>query len=80
MTKGDMYTPLEWECHFGHKFTASPRLILHGGHWCPECEPTPWNYSEIARVNPFFAQVWYANHTPDEKLYYDESIFKEFNE
>ncbi|MBE6209494.1 MAG: NAD(P)-dependent oxidoreductase [Rikenellaceae bacterium] len=80
MTTGDMYTPLEWECHFGHKFTASPRLILHGGHWCPECEPTPWNYSEIARVNPFFAQVWYANHSPSEKLYYDEDIFKEFNE
>ncbi|MBQ8864382.1 MAG: NAD(P)-dependent oxidoreductase [Rikenellaceae bacterium] len=78
MTPGDLTTPLEWRCHFGHTFKASPRLILHGGHWCPDCEPVPWNYSEIARVNPFFAQVWYANHSKDEHLTYDESIFDDF--
>ncbi len=78
MTPGDLTTPLEWRCHFGHTFNASPRLILSGGHWCPDCEPSPWNYSEIARVNPFFAQVWYVNHREDENLYFDESIFDDF--
>ncbi len=78
MAPGDLTTPLEWRCHFGHTFKASPRLILHGGHWCPDCEPVPWKYSEIARVNPFFAQVWYANHSKDEHLTYDESIFDDF--
>lgn len=80
MIQGDMHTPLKWECCFGHQFEASPRLVLHGGHWCPDCEPSPWNYSEIAQANPFFAQVWYANHTPQEKLHYDESISEEFYE
>ena len=75
MVQGDWRTPLEWECQFGHRFKASPTLILLGGHWCPECLPTPWNYDEIARGNPFFAQVWYACHKEDEHHVYDESIF-----
>ncbi|MBO5754390.1 MAG: NAD(P)-dependent oxidoreductase [Proteobacteria bacterium] len=75
MTPGDLATKLEWECQFGHKFEASPRLILLGGHWCPECLPTPWNYDEIAKGNPFFAQVWYAAHDEDEHNVYDEHIF-----
>lgn len=66
MTPGDLDTPLEWQCAFGHKFTASPRLILKGGHWCPECLPSPWNYYEEAKVNPFLAQVWYDSHDIDE--------------
>ena len=44
MTKGDLSTPLDWECQFGHRFKASPTLVLLGGHWCPECLPLPWNY------------------------------------
>lgn len=75
MVKGDWRTPLEWECQFGHRFKASPALILLGGHWCPECLPTPWNYDEIAKGNPFFAQVWTPLHSPDEHNFYDESIF-----
>lgn len=75
MTKGDWSTPLEWECQFGHKFMASPTLVLMGGHWCPECLPTPWNYDEIAKGNPFFAQIWYPIHSKDEHNRYDESIF-----
>ena len=39
MTKGDLATKLEWECAFGHRFSASPALILLGGHWCEECMP-----------------------------------------
>ncbi len=76
MTVGDLYTPLEWECQFGHKFSASPALILLGGHWCPDCLPSPWNYNEIAKGNPFFAQVWYPLHDKNETDFYGEDIFK----
>lgn len=75
MTVGDWRTPLEWECQFGHRFKASPALVLLGGHWCPECLPTPWNYDEIAKGNPFFAQVWRPQHDESEHNYYGEEIF-----
>lgn len=75
MVKGDFSTKLEWECQFGHKFKASPALVLQGGHWCPECFPTPWNYDEIAKGNPFFAQIWYPNHSKEEHNQYGEEIF-----
>lgn len=75
MEEGDMASKLEWECQFGHKFTASPALILLGGHWCPECLPSPWNYDKIAAGNPFFAQVWHPLHGCNEDNYYDKSIF-----
>lgn len=71
MKKGDMTTPLEWECAFGHKFKASPMLVVRGGHWCPECLPAPWRYDEEAKKNPFLAQVWHAAHSPEEKEVYD---------
>lgn len=58
METGDLETPLEWECARGHKFKATPRLVLKGGHWCPECLPTPWRYDEEAMLNPFVAQLW----------------------
>lgn len=76
MVKGDWSTPLKWECQFGHKFKASPSLVLDGGHWCPECLPAPWNYDEIAKGNPFFAQIWYPIHDHYEHNYYDASIFE----
>jgi len=66
MNRGDWRTKLEWKCAFGHSFQASPKLILEGGHWCPECERKSWNYHEIAKVNPFFAQVWYPLHDKNE--------------
>ena len=75
MIKGDMATKLHWECQFGHRFTASPALVLLGGHWCPECLPPPWNYDKIAAGNPFFAQIWHPLHGRDESNFYDESIF-----
>lgn len=80
MRTGDLTTPLEWECQFGHRFTASPSLVLLGGHWCPECLPLPWNYDKIAQGNPFFAQVWHPFHTQEEQYTYDESIFSDFKE
>ncbi len=75
MVMGDFHTPLQWECQFGHKFTASPALVLQGGHWCSECLPTPWNYNEIAKGNPFFAQVWYPLHSKEETDTYGEDVF-----
>lgn len=80
MVKGDFSTPLEWECAEGHKFTASPALVLLGGHWCPECTPAPWDYDNIAKKNPFFAQIWYPIHSKDENNFYGEDIFKDWPE
>lgn len=58
MKTGDLQSPIEWSCALGHEFLASPFLILKTGHWCLYCEAPPWNYDEIAKVNPFFNQVW----------------------
>lgn len=76
MIKGDLKTKLNWKCAFNHQFTASPTLVLLGGHWCPDCLPMPWNYDEEAKYNPFFAQVWYPLHDKEEANRYDESILK----
>ena len=57
MTRGDLTGKLRWRCAFGHEFEASPTLVLLAGHWCPHCLPPPWNDDEIARRNPFLAQV-----------------------
>ena len=59
MVKGDLATKLEWECAFGHRFLATPALVLLGGHWCDECMPAPWRFDEEAERNPFLAQVWH---------------------
>ncbi len=75
----DMYTPIKWKCASGHEFEMSPNLVLKGGHWCPECLPMPWNYDEEAKVNPFFAQVWYSHHDKDENNQYDADIYYGFS-
>lgn len=49
---------LTWECYDGHRFEASPKLVLEGGHWCPDCLSTHWPYDEIAKHNPFMMQVF----------------------
>ena len=63
-----------WQCADGHIFSASRRLILLGGHWCPQCfpfpykeeeNPRPWAWDQEARKNPFFAQIWTPLHEPD---------------
>ena len=66
MEKGDLFTPLNWKCAFGHEFTGSPNLILRLGHWCPHCLEKEWNYYEQAKVNPFFAQTWDHAHKDEE--------------
>ncbi len=69
---GDMYQTLKWKCALGHEFTAKPYTVLKAGHWCLQCLPPPWNYDEIAKTNPFFAQVWYPNHDKSEHNFYPE--------
>lgn len=49
-------TPVEWECAFGHRFSATPRIVLKGGHWCSECEGAPSRHAEALR-NPFLSQI-----------------------
>ena len=74
MTKGNWRTKLSFRCAFGHSFDASPRLVLEGGHWCPECERKSWNYGERAKVDPFFAQVWNPLHEADELREYPKEV------
>lgn len=61
-TVESVYKPVTWQCAFGHTFQATPNTVLRGGHWCPECQRYEWHYAEIARKNPFYAQVWTPLH------------------
>lgn len=73
MTKGDLRTKLKWQCHNGHVFESSPYTILKAGHWCPECcsPKEEWNFDELSKHIPFYAQVWYDSFREDENnLYY----------
>ncbi|NMC05705.1 MAG: NAD(P)-dependent oxidoreductase [Candidatus Lokiarchaeota archaeon] len=74
---GDMYETLQWTCAFGHEFSAKPYTILKAGHWCPACLAPPWNYDEIAKKNPFFAQAWYPNHSMNEHNFYPADCYKD---
>lgn len=62
MIQGDWDSPLEWECVEGHRFKASPRLILLGGHWCPECFPYPYRNGYIEGLEevgiPTYCRSW----------------------
>ncbi|NUS43251.1 MAG: NAD(P)-dependent oxidoreductase [Mycobacteriaceae bacterium] len=77
MDAGDAFAPLGWRCAFGHAFSASPNLVLKGGHWCPECAPPGWNFDQEAKKNPFLAQVWYPNHDQDESNVYPEDCHRD---
>jgi nucleoside-diphosphate-sugar epimerase len=55
--RGDIATPLEWECAEGHRFAASPRLVLTAGHWCPVCVTDVAGYARQAETNAFLRQV-----------------------
>jgi hypothetical protein len=72
---GKMYTKLKWSCAFGHEFEGSPYLVLKTGHWCPDCLAPPWNDDEIAKKNPFFAQVWFPNHEKNENNFYPSDCY-----
>ena len=58
----DIYTPIRWKCADGHEFMMSVNAVLQGGHWCPQCLAHEWRYGEIAKKNPFYAQVWFPIH------------------
>ncbi|MBQ7191979.1 MAG: NAD-dependent epimerase/dehydratase family protein [Paludibacteraceae bacterium] len=62
MVQGDLDTPLEWQCAEGHRFKASPRLILLGGHWCPECFPFPYHNANLDGLEeagiPTYTRPW----------------------
>jgi len=77
MTTGSWAEKLKFRCAFGHEFDASARLVLEGGHWCPVCERESWNYHERAKVDPFFAQVWYPLHDKNEK---ERKYLKKFSD
>lgn len=78
MKKGDLRTKLEWECHDGHKFSASPYTVIKAGFWCPECcQPVPWNFDALAKKIPYFAQVWYNSHSPEENEFYPADCYKD---
>jgi len=66
---GNPAEQLEWECHKGHRFMASPRLILMGGHWCPDCLPPAWDYDDLSEHSKFFAQVWEPHHKGEHNVY-----------
>lgn len=76
----DMYTPVTWEDAEGNQFDLTPNTVLRGGHWSPAQDPFPWRYDEIAKQNPFFAQVWYADHGKDENNVYTEDIYRDYDE
>jgi len=70
MSKGDLQTKRRWKCAHDHDFEASPYLVLKAGHWCEECMKAPWSFDEIARSNPFMAQLWHNDHAEDEDYRY----------
>ena len=80
MEKGDLKTKLKWKCGYcKNEFEASPCLILLGGFWCPKCfiPEEKWDYDNIAKTCPFFAQLWYNDHQKDENnVYVFKDIFK----
>lgn len=62
----DIYTPIKWRCADGHEFMMSVNAVLHGGHWCPQCLSHEWQYGQIAKKNPFYAQVWFPIHGEED--------------
>ncbi|MBO9578754.1 MAG: NAD(P)-dependent oxidoreductase [Microbacteriaceae bacterium] len=57
LERGAIGRPLRWVCAEGHWFRMSPRLVLQGGHWCPDCVQRPDEYARQAEKNKFLAQV-----------------------
>lgn len=62
----DIYIPVKWKCADGHEFEMSVNAVLQGGHWCPECLAYEWHYGDMAKKNPFYAQVWTPLHQDED--------------
>jgi hypothetical protein len=46
-----------WRCGREHEFSASPRLLIEAGYWCPSCfpsvdDPGAWDYDALAKLDP----------------------------
>jgi len=54
---GNMEKKVSWSCCMAHSLEMTPHAVLKGGHWCPECLSSAWNYSEISKKNSFMAQL-----------------------
>lgn len=68
MEAGALHTKLEWKCHNGHVFQATPFTVLKAGFWCPECcEAAPWAFDKASARIPFYAQIWYDTHSAAEE-------------
>lgn len=64
---GNIYGKIKWSCREGHVFESSVYTVLKGGYFCPVCcEPKPWRYGALAKDIPFYAQVYFDTHSPDE--------------
>jgi len=51
---------LNWTCGAGHRFEASPNLLMGAGYWCPTCTPSVedtsgWNYPSHSVHDPLLA-------------------------
>ena len=58
----DIYTPIKWRSADGEEFMMSVNAVLQGGHWAPGDLRYSWAYGQIAKKNPFYAQVWTPIH------------------
>ena len=76
-----------WQDANGNTFKAGRRLILLGGHWSPFDMPypyafepkdkqRPWHWDQVAKTNPFFAQLWAPLHDAKEDNVYGPEIFE----
>lgn len=50
-----------WQCGFGHEFDATPKLIVMGGHWCPDCNPAPWDFNKLVKVDKMLAEYCFLD-------------------
>jgi len=51
---------LDWSCARGHRFKASPRLLVGAGYWCPTCAPrvedvSGWDYGARSQQDALLA-------------------------
>ena len=76
-----------WEDANGNTFKAGRRLVLLGGHWSPFDMPypyahepkekqIPWHWDQVAKQNPFFAQLWAPLHDANEDNIYGPEVFE----
>ena len=53
-------TQVDWTCAKGHRFKASPNLLIGAGYWCPTCAPSfedesGWDYHANRDHDPLLA-------------------------